>query len=376
MALRSLRGAQYRGGNRKAEWPNPETAGCYSCRFMKLADFHFDLPEELIAQRPLEARSASRLLYLAGDEMADREFLELPDLLRPNDLLVLNDTKVIPARVRGLKPTGGQVEILLERILEPRRILAQADSSKPLRPDAPIRFAEGVEAKLIGRRDGLFEFELTIDAMEFFQRFGQIPLPPYIGRGVEASDRERYQTVFAREPGAVAAPTAGLHFDADIFHRCAERGIRTAQLTLHVGAGTFQPVRVDDLDQHRMHAEFVQVSEATCEQIAETRRLGGRVVAVGTTVVRSLESAALDGRLKPFRGDTDIFIRPGYRFKVIDALITNFHLPQSTLLMLVCAFAGYDRVMAAYRHAVQAKYRFFSYGDAMFLDARDFKLER
>ena len=332
------------------------------------ADFHFDLPPELIAQRPLAARSASRLLHLPTDGLVDRTFGDLPELLRPNDILVFNDTRVIPARVHGVKPSGGKVEILLERVLGERRFLAQVGSSKPLRPDVPVFLPGDVEARLVARRDDLFELELTSDPVEFFELHGSMPLPPYIERAEEESDRERYQTVFARELGAVAAPTAGLHFDAEVLQRCAERGAEAAYLTLHVGAGTFQSPRVDDLSQHRMHAEYIRVSQDVCERINAARSKGGRVVAVGTTVVRSLETAAQDGELKPFEGDTRIFIRPRYTFKAVDVLITNFHLPESTLLMLVCAFGGYDRVMAAYRHAVEQRYRFFSYGDAMLVE--------
>jgi S-adenosylmethionine:tRNA ribosyltransferase-isomerase len=332
------------------------------------ADFHFDLPSELIAQRPLAVRSASRLLQLAADGLFDKTFGDLPELLRPNDILVFNDTRVIPARVHGVKPSGGKVEILLERVLGERRFLAQVGSSKPLRPDVPLFLPGDIEARLVARRDDLFELELTMDPVEFFELHGSMPLPPYIERAEDESDRERYQTVFARELGAVAAPTAGLHFDADVLQRCAERGVQTAYLTLHVGAGTFQPLRVDHLSQHRMHAEYVRVTAGVCEQIRAARARGGRVVAVGTTVVRSLETAAQDGEINPFEGDTRIFIRPGYSFKAVDALITNFHLPESTLLMLVCAFGGYDRVMAAYRHAVERRYRFFSYGDAMLVE--------
>jgi len=328
--------------------------------------FHFELPEELIAQRPLATRSASRLLHV-GESLQDRQFAALPELLRPNDLLVFNDTRVIPARVHGVKPSGGAVEILLERVLSQRRILAQVGTSKPLRAEVPVLLPGGVEARLAGRQDDLFVLDLSADANEFFQQHGAMPLPPYIAREAEHSDIERYQTVFSRELGAVAAPTAGLHFDTTILNRCAERGVHTAYLTLHVGAGTYQPLRVDALDEHRMHAEFVRVPESVCARIAETRANGGRVIAVGTTVVRSLESAAQDGALKPFAGDTRIFIRPGYQFKAVDALLTNFHLPESTLLMLVCAFGGYGRMMAAYRHAVAQRYRFFSYGDAMLI---------
>jgi len=331
------------------------------------AAFHFELPGELIAQRPLAKRSASRLLHL-GATSADRQFAELPELLRPNDLLVFNDTRVIPARVYGAKPSGGKVEIVLERVLGERRILAQVGASKSLRPDVPVLLPGGVEARFAGRQDDMFILDLSTEATPFFQTHGVMPLPPYIAREAEESDNERYQTVFSRELGAVAAPTAGLHFDADILDRCGQRGVQTAYLTLHVGAGTYQPLRVDDLDQHHMHAEFVRVPEAVCGQIASARAKGGRVIAVGTTVVRSLEAAAQDGHLRAFAGDTCIFIRPGYAFKVVDVLLTNFHLPESTLLMLVCAFGGYDRVMTAYRHAVAQRYRFFSYGDAMLVE--------
>jgi len=331
------------------------------------AAFHFDLPEDLIAQRPLATRSASRLLHL-GQSLVDRQFAELPDLLRPNDLLVFNDTRVIPARVFGVKPSGGKVEIVLERVLSERRILAQVGTSKPMRSAVPVLLPGGVEAHLAGRQEDMFILDLTADATEFFQQHGAMPLPPYIARGADSSDIERYQTVFSQELGAVAAPTAGLHFDADVLKRCAERGVQSAFLTLHVGAGTYQPLRVDDLSRHQMHSEFARVSESVCRQVATARERGGRIVAVGTTVVRSLESAAASGALEPFVGETRIFIRPGYVFKVVDALLTNFHLPESTLLMLVCAFGGYDRAMSAYRHAVAQRYRFFSYGDAMFVE--------
>jgi S-adenosylmethionine:tRNA ribosyltransferase-isomerase len=331
--------------------------------------FHFDLPAELIAQRPLASRSASRLLHL-GESLADREFAQLPDLLRPNDLLVFNDTRVIPARVYGVKPSGGKVEIVLERVLEGRRILAQVGTSKPLRAEVPVLLPGGVEARLAGRQDDMFLLDLTADATAYFQQHGAMPLPPYIAREAEQSDNERYQTVFSRELGAVAAPTAGLHFDADILKRCAARGVQTAYLTLHVGAGTYQPLRVADLRKHQMHSEFARVPESVCRQVAAARERGGRIVAVGTTVVRSLESAAANGTLEPFAGETRIFIRPGYGFKVVDALLTNFHLPESTLLMLVCAFGGYERAMDAYRHAVEQRYRFFSYGDAMLIEPK------
>ncbi len=337
---------------------------------MHRSDFSYDLPTELIAQHPEPVRSASRLLHITGAAASwvDRQFLDLPSLLRPNDLLVFNDTRVIPARVFGAKPSGGRVEIMLERILSGRRILAHVHASKALRAEVPILLADGVTAQFISRHDDLFELELSTDPLSFFMQYGALPLPPYIDRGAEAEDSERYQTVFSRELGAVAAPTAGLHFDQAMLQRIAGMGVRSAFVTLHVGAGTFQPLRVDDLDQHKMHSEVVQVSQDVCDAVAQTREQGGRVIAVGTTVVRSLETAAATGMLQPYQDDTRLFIRPGYKFKAVDALLTNFHLPESTLLMLVCAFGGYETMMAAYRHAVSSRYRFFSYGDAMFIE--------
>ena len=335
---------------------------------MQLADFHYDLPAELIAQHPLAQRSASRLLHVAGSALHDRLFTDLPGLLRPDDLLVFNNTRVIPARIFGVKPTGGKVEIMLERVLGGRRILAQIGASKPLRSDAPVQLAGGATATFITRRDDMSELELSVDPLPFFIEHGALPLPPYIERSAEADDTERYQTVFSRELGAVAAPTAGLHFDDALLKQLADQGVRSAFVTLHVGAGTFQPVRVQNLDEHHMHEEVVQVPQTVCDAVMETRARKGRVIAVGTTVVRSLETAAQEGMLKPCESETRLFIRPGYRFKVVDALITNFHLPESTLLMLVCALGGYGTMMAAYRHAVAQRYRFFSYGDAMFIE--------
>jgi S-adenosylmethionine:tRNA ribosyltransferase-isomerase len=336
---------------------------------MRRSDFSYQLPAELIAQRPEAERSASRLLHVDGraGQWWDRQFRDLPSLLRPDDLLVFNDTRVIPARVFGVKPTGGRVEVMLERILDGRRILAHVNASKALRADAPVQLAGGVTATFVGRHEDLFELELSADPLAFFLQHGALPLPPYIERSTDETDVERYQTVFARELGAVAAPTAGLHFDQAMLERIAALGVRSAYVTLHVGAGTFQSLRVDDLDQHRMHEEVVQVSADVCAAVAETRARGGRVIAVGTTVVRSLETAAASGVLAPCVTETRLFIRPGYEFKVVDALLTNFHLPESTLLMLVCAFGGYETMMAAYRHAVAGRYRFFSYGDAMFI---------
>lgn len=338
---------------------------------MRRSDFAYDLPVELIAQHPPRERAGGRLLHvpIVGPPR-DLQFTEFPSLLRAGDLLVFNDTRVIPARVHGVKPTGGQVEILLERVLEGHRILAHVHASKPLRAEAPVALPGGVEASFIARHDDLFELQLSTEPLEFFQRYGAMPLPPYIERNAEADDAARYQTIYAREPGAVAAPTAGLHFDADILARCKSTGVNSTFVTLHVGAGTFQNVRVDDLQQHRMHAERISVGAEATAAIADTKARGGRVVAVGTTVVRSLESAAQAGTLQPFEGETRLFITPGYRFRVVDALLTNFHLPESTLLMLVCAFGGFDEVLHAYRHAVAQRYRFFSYGDAMFLEQR------
>jgi S-adenosylmethionine:tRNA ribosyltransferase-isomerase len=350
--------------------------------WVRRTDFAYDLPPELIAQAPLPERSASRMLVLnrATGAPADRLVRELPQLLAPGDLLVLNDTRVVAARLIGAKPTGGRVEILLERAVCEREALAQISASKPVREGLMIVTPGGM-VQVLGREGELWRIGLPAPALDFFDRWGQVPLPPYIHRAAEESDRRRYQSLFARERGAVAAPTASLHFDASLLQRIRAQGVDTAFVTLHVGAGTFQPVRVDDLDAHVMHAEQVTVGAVTCEAIAKAKAAGRRVVAVGTTVVRALESAALnaepaagvgDGaphplRLAPWSGETRLFIRPGFQFRVVDALLTNFHLPESTLLMLVCAFAGRESVLRAYRHAVEAGYRFFSYGDAMFL---------
>lgn len=337
---------------------------------MQLSDFDYPLPEELIAQQPPAERSGSRLLHLAGERRVDRRFTDLPELLREGDLLVFNDTRVMSARLYGRKETGGGVEILIERLPGPREALAHVRASKPPRSGSRLHVG-GYELEVTGRRDALFELRLTDgDFHALMAEHGHMPLPPYIRRGDADFDQERYQTVYAREAGAVAAPTAGLHFDQAMLRTLDERGIQTARVTLHVGAGTFQPVRCEDLDRHVMHEEWLQVDEQACRQVEETRRRGGRVVAVGTTSVRSLETAAASGELRPYEGETRLFIRPGYRFRVVDCLLTNFHLPKSTLLMLVSAFAGYDEVMSAYRHAVAQRYRFFSYGDAMFLERR------
>lgn len=338
---------------------------------MNVSDFHFDLPDELIARYPLKERSASRLLCLDGPSGQTRHltFTDLPNLLQPGDLLVFNNTRVIPARLFGQKATGGRVEILVERMLDDHEFLAHAKASKALKPGQTVQIEGGGVLTMTERQDALFRFRVTGEeaVLDLLERAGHMPLPPYIEREDDDADRERYQTVYAREAGAVAAPTAGLHFDEALLARLADAGIESAFVTLHVGAGTFQPVRVDRIEDHIMHSEVAHVPEETVEAVRRTRARGGRVVAVGTTSVRSLESASQNGELKPFRGETDIFIYPGYRFQTIDALITNFHLPESTLIMLVSAFAGYEPIMNAYREAVEQRYRFFSYGDAMFL---------
>jgi S-adenosylmethionine:tRNA ribosyltransferase-isomerase len=337
---------------------------------MLRSEFAYDLPDELIARYPCERRGDSRLLHLDGDTgtVVDRRFAELPGLLRPGDLLVFNDTRVLPARLHGHKESGGRVELLLERIIDTHRVIAQLRASKPPRAGSGLEFPGGHRAVVSGRRDDFWEIRFEDEAFPVFERHGEIPLPPYLHRAAEAIDRERYQTVYARVPGAVAAPTAGLHFDTALLERCAAAGIDAARLTLHVGAGTFQPVRADDLERHQLHAEVMSVSAELCARVAATRARGGRVVAVGTTSVRALESAAASGTLAPCEGETRLFIRPGHRFRVVDTLLTNFHLPESSLLMLVCAFAGQERALNAYRHAVAGRYRFFSYGDAMLVE--------
>jgi S-adenosylmethionine:tRNA ribosyltransferase-isomerase len=332
---------------------------------LKRGDFDYALPPDLIAQAPLPERSASRLLQLEGARWRDLAMRDLPALLRAGDLLVFNDTRVLPARLPARKPTGGRIEIFLERALADRRALVQLRDSKSVRP-AMMLATEGGAVRLIGRQGELWEVELPVATHEFFERHGRVPLPPYIRRVPELADRERYQSVWARVPGAVAAPTASLHFDAPLLTALDAAGIERTWLTLHVGAGTFAPVRTDELAAHRLHSEYYELPAAAVAAIARTRQRGGRVVAVGTTVARALESAAgVEGALEPTSGETTLFIRPGFQFRVIDALLTNFHLPQSTLLMLVAAFAGRDAVLAAYAHAVRERYRFFSYGDAM-----------
>ena len=338
---------------------------------MNVSDFHFDLPDELIARYPLERRSASRLLTLDGKTggIGHQNFRDLLDLLRPGDLLVFNDTRVIPARLYGKKETGGRLEILMERLVGEHEMLAHVKASKSLREGQSIILEDGSRLVMRGREGALFHLghEGAETLLALLERIGHMPLPPYVDRPDETTDRERYQTVYAREAGAVAAPTAGLHFDEELLQNLEDMGVDRTFLTLHVGAGTFQPVRVDNINEHVMHSEVVRVPEQAVRAVQAARERGGRVVAVGTTSVRSLESASQDGVLKTFQGETDIFIHPGYRFQAVDALITNFHLPESTLIMLVSAFAGYDQTMGAYRAAVSDRYRFFSYGDAMFI---------
>lgn len=338
---------------------------------MKKSDFHFELPPELIAQAPLPNRSDSRLLLVPpGDaSFEDRRFRDLTDLLRPGDLLVFNDTRVIPARLYGRKQTGGEVEILIERLLPGQEARAQIGASKSPKPGSGITLQDGTRITVLGRDGGFYHlrFETDEPVETVLNRIGKLPLPPYIQRAADADDDSRYQTVFARHAGAVAAPTAGLHFDQALLAELAAMGVQSGHVTLHVGAGTFQPMRAQNVKDHVMHSEWLNVGAELCARIQATRAAGGRVIAVGTTVLRALESAMVDGEVRPFAGDTQIFIFPGYRIRSIDALITNFHLPESTLLMLVSAFAGKERIFAAYRHAVAQRYRFFSYGDAMLL---------
>jgi S-adenosylmethionine:tRNA ribosyltransferase-isomerase len=336
---------------------------------MRVADFDFDLPDELIAQFPSAVRGGSRLLHVdAHGTLADRWFRDVPTLLGPDDLLVMNDTRVIKARLFGRKDSGGKVELLVERVLDAFTALVFVRASHAPLPGSKIHLAEAVTAEVQARQDDLTRLRFPRPVLEMLDELGQLPLPPYIVHTPTAEDEARYQTVYAAQPGAVAAPTAGLHFDEAMLDDLRERGIRMAQVTLHVGAGTFQPMRVDRIADHRMHSERYTIPQATVDAIRETHDRGGRVVAVGTTSLRALEAAAQSGRLVAGSDETDIFITPGYRFRVVDALITNFHLPRSTLLMLVSAFAGSDAIRAAYAHAIAERYRFFSYGDAMFLE--------
>ncbi len=350
-------------------------------QIMQVSDFHFDLPDELIARYPTTDRTASRLLHLNGNsgQLSDKQFTDIVDQINEGDLLVFNNTRVIPARLFGQKASGGKLEVLVERMLDEHSLLAHVRCSKSPKPGTLMYLGDQgqYEAEMVARHDALFEIRFTSDkaVLEILNEVGHMPLPPYIDRPDEDTDKERYQTVYNKVPGAVAAPTAGLHFDQTILDKIKQKGAGFAYVTLHVGAGTFQPVRVDNINDHHMHAEYVEVPQEVVDAIAETKARGGRVIAVGTTSVRSLESAAQSARnngteLVPFFDDTEIFIYPGYEFQVVDALLTNFHLPESTLIMLVSAFAGYDNVMNAYHHAVEGKYRFFSYGDAMFVEKK------
>ncbi|MGR5127098.1 tRNA preQ1(34) S-adenosylmethionine ribosyltransferase-isomerase QueA [Photobacterium swingsii] len=349
---------------------------------MQVSDFHFDLPDELIARYPQPERTASRLLQLTGNtgELQHKGFKDMLDLVEPGDLLVFNNTRVIPARVFGRKESGGKIEVLVERMLDEKSILAHVRASKSPKPGNVLFLGDNDEhqAEMVARHDTLFEIRFTGDktVLEVLEEVGHMPLPPYIDRPDEDADKERYQTVYNAKPGAVAAPTAGLHFDDELLAAIKAKGANFAFVTLHVGAGTFQPVRVDDINDHHMHSEYVEVPQDVVDAVLTTKANGGRVIAVGTTSVRSLESAAQDAlkngtELVPFFGDTDIFIYPGgYEFQLVDALVTNFHLPESTLIMLVSTFAGYEHTMHAYQVAVENQYRFFSYGDAMFITRR------
>jgi S-adenosylmethionine:tRNA ribosyltransferase-isomerase len=332
-----------------------------------LSDFDFELPPHLIAQTPLPLRGASRLLHVDGEQLIDRHFGDLVDLLNPGDLLVFNDTRVLKARFFGVKASGGKVEVLVERVLDTRTVLAQVRASKSPLPGGSIRLADAFEVQVGERAGEFFTLQFPSDVFELLETYGSLPLPPYIDHAADAFDETRYQTVYAKEPGAVAAPTAGLHFDDDYLQRLKAKGVRTAFVTLHVGAGTFQPVRTENLAEHQMHSEWYTIGQDTVDAVLATKAAGGKVIAVGTTSLRALESASQTGVLQAGSADTRLFIMPGYRFKTIDRLITNFHLPKSTLLMLVSAVAGYDTIRAAYAHAIAQQYRFFSYGDAMLL---------
>jgi S-adenosylmethionine:tRNA ribosyltransferase-isomerase len=332
-----------------------------------LSDFDFDLPQELIAQLPLPERSASRLLHVEGETFRDRAFVDIVDLLQPGDLLVFNDTRVLKARFFGVKQTGGKVEVLVERVINDRTVHAQVRASKSPAPGSAIRLADAFDV-IVGERAGEFYIlQFPSDVFALIEAHGRLPLPPYIEHAADATDERRYQTVYAREPGAVAAPTAGLHFDQPLLDTLRNKGVQSAFVTLHVGAGTFQPVRSENLAEHVMHSEWYTIPQATVDAVNAARAAGRDVVAVGTTSLRALESASQSGALCAGSADTRLFITPGYRFKTVNRLITNFHLPKSTLLMLVSAFAGYEQIRAAYRHAIAQRYRFFSYGDAMLL---------
>ncbi len=337
---------------------------------MKLSDFNYDLPEHLIAQKPLQNRSSSRLLVVdrQSDTFQDKKFSDILDFISAKDLLVFNNTKVIPARLYGKKLTGGKVELLIERLLDHQYAIAHVRSNKSPKLGSILQLDGDVAVTVLEKNGGLYRVKFSCESiLNYLDQYGHIPLPPYITRDGSQSDRERYQTIFAKKEGAVAAPTAGLHFDKALLEKIKQKGVQTAQVTLHVGAGTFQPVRCEDLSKHIMHAEMVEVNQDVVDTVQQCQQRGGRVIAVGTTTVRSLEAASQSGYLTTFSGDTRLFITPGYQFKTVDALITNFHLPRSTLLMLVSAFSGYEKILNAYHHAIRHEYRFFSYGDAMFL---------
>lgn len=332
-----------------------------------LSDFDFELPQELIAQFPLPERSASRLLQVCADRLLDRQFTDIVELFAPGDLLVFNDTRVLKARFYGVKESGGKVEALVERVLDTRTVLAQVRASKTPQPGSRLRLADAFEVTVGERAGEFFTLVFPSDVFDLIETHGRLPLPPYIEHAADAVDEARYQTVYAREPGAVAAPTAGLHFDDTLLERLRAKGVQTAFVTLHVGAGTFQPVRSENLAEHKMHSEWYTIPDATVKAVQAAQAAGKAVVAIGTTSMRALESASRGGTLRAGSDDTNLFITPGYRFNTVTRLITNFHLPKSTLLMLVSAFAGYERIRAAYAHAISERYRFFSYGDAMLL---------
>ena len=342
---------------------------------MRTQDFDFFLPDALIAQHPAKARNASRLLHLGGSStrLEDKLFIDLPNFLSAGDLLVFNDTRVIKARLFGHKTTGGNVELLVERVLDAHNVLAHIRASRSPKAGARLKLADVIDVEVISRDDDLFHVKFLGDlpALDLLEQFGALPLPPYITHAAEAEDDERYQTVYAKHAGAVAAPTAGLHFDEAMLSTLKANGVNIAYVTLHVGAGTFQPVRVDNIEDHKMHSEIYHISPETVALIDATKAKGGKIIAVGTTSLRALESAAQYGELKSGQGETDIFITPGFQFKIVDKLLTNFHLPKSTLLMLVSAFAGFEPIKNAYAHAVTQQYRFFSYGDAMLLEKAD-----
>jgi len=337
---------------------------------MRTAEFDFVLPERLIAQHPPEKRGASRLLHVRGDLLKDIKFNELIEIVQGHDVLVLNDTRVLKARLFGEKSSGGKVEVMVERVLDAHEVLAQIRVSKPPKAGSQLLLAGVLSVRVLGREGEFYRlrFDDKEEVMALLERYGQLPLPPYITHAADAGDEERYQTVFARQPGAVAAPTAGLHFDEAMLAALRERGAQIAYVTLHVGAGTFQPVRAEHIHEHVMHSECYTIPQATADAIRDAKKRGGRVIAVGTTSLRALESRAVQGELKAGEGKTNIFITPGYRFNIVDVLLTNFHLPKSTLLMLVCAFGGMNEMLAAYQHAVEHGYRFFSYGDAMLIE--------